>query len=114
MHEASIALELVHSASQIATQHGAKRVRRVGIRIGYLSSVVPEALDFAFPSAAQGTLLEGAELVIERVHIVADCTDCGEVELDLGQGLRCPICGRPTPEIVQGEELELDTLELEE
>ncbi|MDX2005578.1 MAG: hydrogenase maturation nickel metallochaperone HypA [Meiothermus sp.] len=114
MHETSIALELVRSAGEIASRYGACRVSKVGVRIGVLSSVVPEALEFAFPGAALGTALEGAVLQIERVGAVACCAECGEVEIRLERGLRCPLCGRPTPRIVQGEELELDTLELEE
>lgn len=112
MHEASLALELVRLAGEQAALHGASRVCRVGLRVGQLSSVVPEALAFAFPECAVGTALEGAVLEIVTVPAVARCSEHGEVRLELGRGLRCPVCGRPTPDIISGEELELDTLEL--
>ena len=40
----------------------------------------------------------------------------GAARLNLARGLRCPICDAPTPRIAQGEgeELELDRLELED
>ena len=114
MHEASVALELVSLATQLAQQHGARRVRALGVRLGVVGSVVPQALEFAFPSAAQGSLLEGARLIVERVEAVARCPACGPVALELQRGLRCPQCGQPTPELLAGEELELDWLELED
>lgn len=112
VHEASIALDLVRAASEVAREHGGERVSRVGVRIGEWSSVVPGALAFAFPEAARGTLLEGAALDIERVPGVGECPRHGPVPLDLTRGLRCPACGAPTPHLLQGDELELDTLEL--
>ena len=114
MHEASVALELVNIAAQLAQQHGARRVRALGVRLGAVGSVVPQALAFAFPSAAQGTLLEGARLAVEWVEAVARCPVCGPVVLGLQLGLRCPQCGQPTPELLAGDELELDWLELED
>jgi hydrogenase nickel incorporation protein HypA/HybF len=117
MHEASIANELANLASQQARLHSPDgtpgRIVAVGVRLGALSSVVAEALEFAWPAASAGTLAAGARLVIEQLPAQAICPSHGPVLLDLRRGLRCPICDRPTPEIIQGEELELDTLELE-
>ncbi len=112
MHEASIALELAQSASKIARENGATKITKIGIRIGRLSSIIPESLLFAFPQSASGTLAEGAELQIESVEIIAKCLDCGAVQIDLQFGLVCPFCGKPTPTILQGEELEIESIEL--
>jgi hydrogenase nickel incorporation protein HypA/HybF len=112
MHEASIAIELVQLASEQALLNNATRVLKVGIRIGELSSVIPEALTFAWNDSTLGTVCENSKLEIERVKAIAICPNHGEVTLELQKGLRCPICNTPTPSIVQGEELELDTLEL--
>jgi hydrogenase nickel incorporation protein HypA/HybF len=112
MHEASIAIELVQLASEQALLNNATRVLKVGIRIGELSSVIPEALEFAWDDSTLGTICENSTLEIERVKAVAVCPNHGEVLLELQKGLRCPRCNTSTPSIVQGEELELDTLEL--
>ena len=58
------------------------------------------------------TALEGARLDIERVPGVGECPQHGPVELDLALGLRCPLCGAPTPRLLQGDELELEALEV--
>lgn len=112
MHETSISIELVQLASEQALFNNATRVLKVGIRIGELSSVIPEALEFAWDDSIKNTICEGAILEIERVKAKAICPTHGEVTLEMIKGLRCPICNTPTPSIVQGEELELDTLEL--
>jgi hydrogenase nickel incorporation protein HypA/HybF len=112
MHEASIAIELVQLASEQALLNNANKVSKVGIRVGELSSVIPEALEFAWDDSTVGTICENSTLEIERVKAIAVCPNHGEVLLELQKGLRCPICNTPTPSIVQGEELELDTLEL--
>lgn len=114
MHEASIAIELAQLASEQALLNNARRVLKVGVRVGSLSSVIPEALEFAWADSAANTLAEGSTLEIERVAAKGMCVNHGEITLELSRGLRCPICDAPTPTITQGEELELDTLELED
>ena len=113
MHEASIALDLIRVAETVALEHGSGRVLSLTVRIGQWSAVVPEALHAAFPACAKGTLLSGARLSIESVPGVGLCPLHGRVELELQRGLRCPLCGAPTPKLLQGDELELDEVELE-
>lgn len=111
MHEASIALSLIEVATEVLQEHGAARATALSVRVGQWSSVVPEALHAAFPACARGTPLEGVTLNIERVPGIGLCPQHGPVPLDLSRGLRCPQCDAPTPKLVQGDELELDTLE---
>jgi hydrogenase nickel incorporation protein HypA/HybF len=65
VHELSIAMSLAELVEeQLADEPGAA-VTAVDIRIGTLSSVVPEALQFAWEPVAQGTRLHGSELRIQ-------------------------------------------------
>ncbi|GGJ27492.1 hydrogenase maturation nickel metallochaperone HypA/HybF [Deinococcus roseus] len=114
MHEASIALALLEQVSGVLQEHPGQRVKSVTVRIGVLSSVVPEALQFAYPEATQGTLLEGSLLHVEQVQAVGQCPSHQQVTLNLAKGIRCPICDAPIVQLFSGEELELDQLELEE
>jgi hydrogenase nickel incorporation protein HypA/HybF len=111
VHELSIA----DSISRIALAHAQGRtVHRVEIRVGYLRQVVPSALDFAFELVSQGTPLEGAELHIEEVPAAGVCRDCGSESRIDGFPFRCAACGGLDLEVVRGEELLVDALELEE
>jgi hydrogenase nickel incorporation protein HypA/HybF len=111
MHE----LSLAESVVAIARRHAAGRpVARVELKVGHLRQVVPSALEFAFELLAQGTEIEGAELVMEEVPAAGRCRGCGaESELP-GFPLACSACGGLDLELLRGEELLVDALELAE
>lgn len=117
MHELSIATSLVEIASRKATDAGAARVSKVYLKLGRLSGVVREALEFSFDVATEHTMLEGAALEIEDVPVVVFCPQCrAEKRLsDLHPMFQacCPDCSTPTPEIRQGKELEITALEIQ-
>lgn len=111
MHELSIAESIVRIASSHA---GDRRVTKVHVKAGHLRQVVPSALDFAFELVAEGTPAAGAELALEVVPVAVRCGACGkETELD-GFPLHCGGCGGLDVQVVRGEELLVESLELEE
>jgi hydrogenase nickel incorporation protein HypA/HybF len=111
MHELSIADAVVAIASRHA---GDRRVTRVELKVGHLRQVVPDALRFAFELVAVGTPVEGAELVMDVIPAAGVCRECGtESELP-GFPLLCAACGSAAVELVCGEELLVDALELED
>ena len=113
MHELSIATSIVEMAEKEARTRGV-RVRKIFLKIGPLSGVVKEALAPAFEMAVEGTSLEGAGLVIEDVPLIAYCPTCrANVDIDPVQWFCCPVCSTPTPDVVQGTELEVTALEVE-
>ena len=83
------------------------------MRIGHLRQVVPSALAFSFELCAHGTPLEGAELAIEPVPIGTVCRSCGTDGEPDGFPLVCPACGGMAVDVVRGEELQVESLELE-
>jgi hydrogenase nickel incorporation protein HypA/HybF len=111
VHELAIAESVV----QIATRHARGRsVAKVELKVGHLRQVVPSALAFAFELVAQGTPVEGAELELEEVSAAGVCRECG-ADTPLPQlPLSCRRCGGLDVEVTQGEELLVDSLELEE
>jgi len=115
MHELSIAMSLIEAACEEASRLGDVHVEALHLRLGALSGVVREALEFSFDLAAAGTAVEGARLQIEEVPVTVLCPRCGEErQLPSLQRFRCPVCDTPTPEVVRGRELELTALEISE
>jgi hydrogenase nickel incorporation protein HypA/HybF len=111
MHELSIAECVV----DIACRHAdGRRVVQVDLKVGHLRQVVPSALAFAFELVARGTELEGAELTIEEVPAAGVCRDCGAASVLPDFPLQCRSCGGLHVEVTAGEELLVDSLELEE
>ena len=115
MHELSIAYNLVEIADEAARKAGAVRVKVVYLRLGALAGVVEDALRFGFPVAAVGTLVEGAELRIEPVAVQVQCDHCAAPRtLTPPYAFRCPVCGQPAVKLVQGRELQIESIEIEE
>ena len=113
MHELTLARSLTELVDDYAAQNGCGRVLRVRVRLGQLSAMT-RALYFCFGSASRGTSCEGAILEIDEVPLTVNCRFCNEVKTPSGRyNFRCPDCGRPTPEVVTGREMQLTSIELD-
>jgi hydrogenase nickel incorporation protein HypA/HybF len=111
MHELSIADAVV----QIASRHAdGRKVTRVELKVGHLRQVVPDALEFAFELVAQGTPVEGAELVMEEIPADVRCRACGAESRLEAFPAHCAPCGSLDVEVTGGDELLVEALELEE
>jgi hydrogenase nickel incorporation protein HypA/HybF len=111
MHELALAESIVRIASEHAR---GRRVRTVRVAAGHLRQVVPDALAFAFELVALGTPVEGAELELRVVPAEARCRTCCARTEQEAFPLRCGVCGALDVEVVAGEELVVEELELEE
>jgi hydrogenase nickel incorporation protein HypA/HybF len=111
LHELSIAESVVGIASR---QADGRRVTRVHMKVGHLRQVVPSALAFGFGLLAEGTPVEGAELEMEQVPAEGRCRGCGTQSRLASFPLQCEGCGSFDLKILKGEELIVDSLELEE
>jgi hydrogenase nickel incorporation protein HypA/HybF len=111
MHELAIAESIVRIACAHADE---RRITRVELKVGHLRQVVPSALTFAFSLVAEGTVAEGAELAIEEIPAKGRCRDCGATTVLPGFPLQCERCDGLDLELIAGEELLVDALELEE
>ena len=111
MHELAIAEAVV----RIAADHAdGRKVTKVYLKVGHLRQVVPSALSFGFELVAQGTAVEGAELALEAVPATGQCRNCGEENLLQNFPLQCGACEGFDLQILSGEELYVESLEMEE
>jgi hydrogenase nickel incorporation protein HypA/HybF len=114
MHELSIAMGIVDVALEESGRRGLQ-VSAVHLRLGALSGVVKDALLFSYEMACQDTALQGSRLIVEDVPVVVFCPQCQQRRtLDSIQSFACPECGAPTRDILQGKELEVFALEVQE
>jgi len=111
VHELSISAAVVDTA----VKHAAgRRVTVVSVRLGRLRQVIPESLAFYFELVARGTVCEGARLGQELVPARLRCTACAH-EFEIEQpAFRCDACGGLEVDVVSGEELEVESIEVEE
>ena len=102
VHELGLLSGVVDVVVQAADQ---RTIRRVALRVGARSGVVPEALHAAWPLASLGTACADAELTVE--HIAA------EQPIDEFFALTCPVCDTPTADLRHGREFEVAYIDVE-
>ena len=108
MHELSITQSIVDAVCERAD---GRPVRRLRVRVGALTAVVPESLRFCFELVTEGTVLEGAELEIDRQAGAAHCREC-ELDFALTDAiLLCP-CGSADVSVTSGRQLQILSMEV--
>jgi hydrogenase nickel incorporation protein HypA/HybF len=113
VHELAVAQALVEQVDAVIDQHGAMQASLIRVRIGPLAGVVPALLATAFPLAAAGSRMEHAELDLVDAPIRVRCQTCGaETEAAMNR-LICGACGDWQTQVVSGDELLLESIELE-
>jgi hydrogenase nickel incorporation protein HypA/HybF len=114
MHELSIAMSIVEMAQEESERRSAQ-INAIHLRLGALSGVVKEALFSSYEMACEDTPLAGSRLVIEEVPVFIFCASChAQRPVSSVQLFCCAECGTPSSEIVQGKELEVVALEIQE
>jgi hydrogenase nickel incorporation protein HypA/HybF len=113
VHELAVAQTLVEQVDAVIDQHGATLASLIRVRIGPLAGVVPELLATAFPLAAAGSRMQHAELEFTHAPIHVHCQTCGAVTEAAMNRLICGACGDWHTQIMSGDELLLESVELE-
>lgn len=112
MHELSICQEMLSQVMAIASDKGASAVDRIIVVIGPLSGVEVPLLERAFSVARAGTLAENAVLETLTGPIIVCCRSCGDKTHVAIKSLICGACGDWHVDVVEGEELILQSVEL--
>jgi hydrogenase nickel incorporation protein HypA/HybF len=114
MHELSIANSILEAVSKERERLNGARVKKVGVRIGELAGVDPDALSFSFEILVKDTELEPLALEIEFISRRHECSHCKHAFTVVDYQMDCPACGSKETRCVGGDELQLAYLEVEE
>ncbi|MFP3980328.1 MAG: hydrogenase maturation nickel metallochaperone HypA [Desulfobacterales bacterium] len=115
MHEMGIALQVIDIATAaIPPEMRGCRVERVNLRIGKLSAVVVDSLNFCLEIATRDTPLAEAVFSIEEIPVVAQCRECGHEWQVARAVFKCPQCGSGNLEMISGRELDVVSIDIEE
>ncbi len=114
MHELSIVEAILEQVREEVRQSGATgRVTRLDLVIGRLSGVSPDSIRFAFELLGPGTLMEQAQICIREPAAVCACRGCGaRSEIDELVAV-CPRCASQDVAIEGGQELILQSIEVD-
>lgn len=115
MHELSIAQNIVASVVDYLERHHphCNKVAAVGVRVGLLTDLSPDALAFGYEVSCKGTALDGSTIEIERVPVTALCQDCGKRTTVENLLFKCADCQRGNLEMETGMELDLAWVQIE-
>jgi hydrogenase nickel incorporation protein HypA/HybF len=115
MHEMSVAMEIIESIMEIAPQFENKPVKTVFLKIGKLSNIVVDSLQFCYDTVKSDyEILANSTLSIEIVPIRGECRQCGYRFEITDMFFICPNCSGGNVRLEQGQELEISELEVEE
>lgn len=112
MHELGLMTGIMDAVVKTAENAGADKVTEIKLTVGEMTEVVEEAMVFAFEALSEGTICEGAKLDLTIVHPRSKCLECGAVYDHDRFHVRCPECDSPFTELLQGREMQIDSIEI--
>lgn len=114
MHEIGIASSILETVETEARRRPQAVFLAVGVRVGELSNVDRDALDFAFSALTRDTPLAHVKLDIEWCPRRERCLGCDTVFAVENHDVQCPACGSERTSSAGGTELDIAYLEVEE
>ena len=115
MHELGVIERLFDICTRNAEANNATKIISVLLKIGEGSDLQEEWIQRYFDYLCEGTIAEGAKLVIERTPLIVKCKECSEefhVDLRKTEKAVCPKCGGTKFELISGREYMVENIEI--
>lgn len=114
MHELGLVMKVIDEAEQVARANNVKRVLKLTLEVGEVSSIVPSYFTDCFEWAKRKTeYLKDAELNMIILKGISYCNDCKQTYSTTDYAKKCPYCGSDDTYLVTGNELNIKDLEVE-
>ncbi len=134
MHEWALAQAVLEACEKEGRRQNFKRLTKITVVLGELQAIDREIVEFAINNLKKGTLAEGAEFLFQEEKARFRCRNCGR-EWDLSERkiedeqtrelihfvpevsrsfMRCPQCGSPDFEVIQGRGVYIKEMEGED
>lgn len=112
MHELSIASDILTIIRQNVPQEELSNVENINVKIGDMSGVVAESLEFCFQTIIPETELSNAKLIIKKIPFAVKCNLCGSLTTN-EFGIRvCSKCNSTDTTVISGLEMQVTEVEL--
>jgi len=112
MHELSIAHNIIEIVKENISP--GMQVKIINIKLGDLSGVIKESLEFCFEVITKGTELDGAVLKIEKIPVLAKCNVCSAEFNVENLVFACPECGSYDIAVLKGSEMQIQNIEIDD
>ena len=114
MHELSIANSILDIVLNEKKINNLPEVKAIGLRIGALSGIFPDALEFSFDAIKKDTPLENTILEISEIPVTGICKSCNENFSVSDLIFSCPRCHSTSIEVDKGQEMDIEYLDIED
>ena len=106
MHELGIVVKVLEQVDAAAEQYGAKKVLKVTMEVGEVSTIVPDLFTDAFDWSKKKTRF-AQEAALEMILIQGRtyCRGCGETYRTTEFGKTCPHCGSTDTSLLTGDQV---------
>lgn len=113
MHEFSIAMSIIEIAETEAKVVSAAHISNLDLDVGTMAGIEYYALDTALEMAVKNTMLENANIKVNKIQARARCTDCKH-EFDISSVMdNCPTCNSLFSDVISGKELKIKSIVIE-
>lgn len=112
MHEVSLVRTISATLEAEFSTEELSRLTQIRLRVGLLSNVQPVLMQNAFAAVQEGEgKFPGVRLSIEVLPILVRCEVCTHESEIHNYKFACAHCGKPTSNIIQGNELLIHKVE---
>ncbi len=113
MHEVGLMTDALNRAIAAAEEAGAHRIDGLTFTYDPTGHVTPEIVETLFLAMSNGTLAQGARLVVEPQPVTLHCLACSEDFLTTDSDAACPTCGRVGMPVSDVPELVLESIDID-
>lgn len=113
MHELSVTENILATVLEYANHSNAAVVTDIYLKIGQLSSIVDDSIQFYWEFISKSTIAENAKLHFDRIPAKFHCNECS-FEYEINEILSpCPTCQSMNVTLIAGDEFLLQTISVE-
>ena len=113
MHELGIVLNVIDRVEEIAKENNVKKVTKLTLEIGEVSSIVPSYFSDCFEWAKKKTdYMKDTELEMIILEGLSYCRDCKITYKTTEYAKKCPHCGSDKTYLVTGDEMRIKDIEV--
>jgi hydrogenase nickel incorporation protein HypA/HybF len=112
MHEYSLAKRIFDQASEIAAEHGGRKLELVVLSLGPLSGAEPLLLASAFAQIAAEEGQANVQLKMETTPLSITCDACHSISELVDFRFHCRACGGDQVQVCSGDQVILKSIVL--
>lgn len=113
MHELSLAQSILDVVNEHLPCDGKTNVKFIKIRVGKLSNILTDSLKFCFDALKKDSRFAKTELIIRTIPLTIQCKTCGERSSINDLTFTCPVCSSINIQVVNGNDLSIEEIEIE-